>query len=229
MDAERAPDLVISALTTESDPRFEAFYSIYAASIPSREQKPRAQLVALVASSSYKVWLAEQPAQPGAPAQTLGLSVVFAPPEGGFCLLEYLAVHSAHRARSVGGKLFAHSAERALAGRPGVPLIIEVDAEGPTDPEQELRRRRQRFYQRLGCRRLLDCPYILPLPGQGEPPAMDLWAYFAEPPPTVRREALAGWLRGIYHHVYQRSPDDPRVVEMLRQMLEHVPDPVRFS
>ena len=39
MDAE----LEFSALTTEQDPRFEAFYSSYAASIPVREQKPRAQ------------------------------------------------------------------------------------------------------------------------------------------------------------------------------------------
>lgn len=224
MDAERSPELAFSAITTETDPRFEAFYSIYAASIPVREQKPRAQIEALVASPRYKVWLAEAHTQDDAPAQVLGLAVVYTPPAEDFCLLEYLAVDSAHRARAIGGRLFVHSAEQALAGRPGVPLIVEVDAEGPVDPEQELRRRRQRFYQRLGCRRVLDCSYVLPLPGQGAPPRMDLWVYLAEPSPVLRREALGRWLRGIYQHVYQRPPDDPRVAEMLRP----VPDPIRL-
>ena len=161
----------------------------------------------------------------GAPAQVLGLAVVYVPPSEDFCLLEYLAVDSAHRARAIGGRLFAHSAEQALGDRPGAPLLVEVDAEGPADPEQELRRRRQRFYLRHGCRRVLDCSYVLPLPGQGTPPPMDLWIYLAEPQPRLRRETLAGWLRAIYQHVYQCSPDDPRIAEMLQP----VPDPVRLE
>lgn len=225
MEAEPSPELTFSAITTAADPRFEPFYSIYAASIPVREQKPRAQLAALVASPRYKVWLAEARPRNDAPAQVLGLAVVYTPPAADFCLLEYLAVDRAHRARAIGGRLFVHSAEQALAGRPGVPLIVEVDAEGPADPEQELRRRRQRFYQRLGCRRVLDCSYVLPLPGQGAPPPMDLWVHLAEPAPMLRREKLAGWLRGIYQHVYQCAADDPRIAEMLRP----VPDPIRLQ
>ncbi|MFO0580291.1 MAG: hypothetical protein U1A78_40480 [Polyangia bacterium] len=225
MDAERSPELEFSALTTEADPRFEAFYSIYAASIPVREQKPRAQVAALVASPRYKVWLAEARTHADAAAQVLGLSVVYVPPAEDFCLLEYLAVDSAHRARAIGGRLFLHSAEQVLPGRPGVPMLVEVDAEGPADPEQELRRRRQRFYRRLGCRRVRDCAYVLPLPGQGAPPPMDLWVHLAEPQPILRRETLAGWLRGIYRHVYQCPPDDPRITEMLQP----VPDPIRLE
>lgn len=225
MAMEQNPDLVFSPLhgaDAVSGPRFEAFYRIYAASIPAREQKPRAQLEAMVTDPCYRILLAEEECADGAP-QTLGLSVIFAPPDQGFCLLEYLAVDGALRGRSIGGQLFLRGAEQALDGRSGVPIILEVDSEGPPDAEQELRLRRQRFYQRLGCRRILDCPYILPLPGAGAPPPMDLWVYFREPQALIRREALAGWLRAIYQRVYQRPPEDERIPEMLR----HVPDPVR--
>jgi ribosomal protein S18 acetylase RimI-like enzyme len=226
METERHPDLIFSPLCGDdaaSGPRFEAFYRIYAASIPVREQKPRAQLAAMVKSPSYRILLAEEERADGA-LSTLGLSVIFAPPNEGFCLLEYLAVDGACRGRSVGAQLFVRSAERALSGRSGVPVILEVDSEGPPDSEQELRLRRQRFYQRLGCRRILDCPYVLPLPGEGAPPPMDLWVYFREPQEPIRRDALAGWLRAIYQRVYQCSPDDERIPEILRP----VPDPVRI-
>jgi hypothetical protein len=73
--------------------------------------------------------------------------------------------------------------------------------------------------------RIAELHYILPLPGQGPVPEMDLMVYSAEPLRQLPKAELERWLRTIYRDVYHCSPDDPRIV----QMLQGVSDPVRLE
>ncbi|HET9800901.1 MAG TPA: hypothetical protein VFP82_04380, partial [Chthoniobacterales bacterium] len=105
-----------------------------------------------------------------------------------------------------------------------MPILIEVDADRECCAEHGVSRRRQIFYRRLGCRRIADCSYILPLPGKAPPPEMDLLVYAPERVPTIRRASLERWLQIIYRDVYDCSADDCRI----RMMLQRVPDPIEL-
>jgi hypothetical protein len=110
---------------------------------------------------------------------------------------------------------------QAAAGR-SVPVVLEVDSDREACGDEKIRRRRQQFYRRLGCLRLADLHYILPLSGNGPAPEMDLMVYSTELRRRLPKAQLEGWLRTIYRDVYHCPADDPRIARMLRD----VPDPV---
>ena len=143
---------------------------------------------------------------------------------GSFGLLEYIAVDKSHRGRGVGSELFEATVGAVYREHGAVPILLEVDSDRQPCPDREERRQRQNFYRRLGCSRVAACPYILPLPGKTEPPAMDLFVYVPNPAPTIRRANLERWLKLIYRDVYGCSADDHRIAIMV----DGVSDPIEL-
>ena len=205
-------------LITAIDQRFEALYAIYCESIGLREQKCRADLAAMVSKPNYRLLLAQDD------CSVVGFSIVFVASSESFCLLEYMAVDKSNRGRGVGAELFEETVGVVYRSRGAIPILLEVDSEREPSPDQAQRRRRQNFYRRLGCRRIADCAYILPLPGENAPPEMDLFVYVPEPAPTIRRAKLERWLKLIYRDVYGCSADDRRIAIML----DGVSDPIEL-
>lgn len=202
------------------EPAFRDLYEIYAASIAARERKPETWICAMVDAPEYRFWVMK-----GA-GRVIGFSILFLPPAERFGLLEYMAVAPERRNRGVGSKLFKQTMERAgtLDGR-SLPILLEVDSDREACSDQQIRVRRQHFYRRLGCVRISGLHYILPLPGQGPAPEMDVLVYSAEPLRQLPKRELERWLRTIYRDVYHRSADDPRIA----QMLQNMSDPVRLE
>jgi len=66
--------------------------------------------------------------------------------------------------------------------------------------------------------------YILPLQGEDPPPQMDLMVYLPDRQPLIRRHELEHWLKVIYNKVYDCSPEDPRIADMM----EAIGDPVKL-
>jgi hypothetical protein len=192
-------------------------YAIYAASIAAREQKPESSIRAMIGAPEYRVWVAK------AAGLVQGFSILFLQVTEGFALLEYMAVARDERNRGLGGELFRRSADRAVTpeGR-GVPVLLEIDSDREASSDRAIRTRRERFYRRLGCARVAGLHYIMPLPGEGPPPEMDLMVYAAEPLGRLRKSELKRWLQTIYRDVYHCAPDDPRI----GQMLDGLPDPL---
>jgi GNAT superfamily N-acetyltransferase len=199
---------------------FRELYEIYAASIAVRERKPEAWLCAMVRAPEYRVSVMK-----GA-GHVEGFSILFSPPAEGFALLEYMAVVRQRRNRGVGSALFKQTVQRAVApGAPSLPIVLEVDSDREACDDRQIRTRRQHFYRRLGCVRIAGLRYILPLPGHGPAPEMDLMVYRAEPLRQLPKSELERWLRTIYRDVYRCSSDDPRIA----QMLGAVSDPVQLD
>ena len=95
-----------------------------------------------------------------------------------------------------------------IAGNVG---LVEVD-----QPRDEKTSRRLSFYARLGCRKVGDLNYILPLRTHGEPPPMMLLSTPLDGPTSyISRETVQRALERIYESVYHQSPDDPRIAQML--------------
>lgn len=205
-------------LTASTDRRFDEFYAIYCESITLRERKSKAELSTMVCKPNYRFLLAQDR------DTVTGFSISFVEETESFCLLEYMAVDKRYRGHQLGSELFKATTSTVRGEHGASSILLEVDSDRELTADQELRRRRQNFYRRLGCRRIADCAYILPLPGEGPAPEMDLFVHLPESAPAIRRAKLERWLKVIYRDVYGRSPDDPRIAEML----DGVPDPIQL-
>lgn len=194
---------------------FRQLYEIYDVSIPARERKPEEWICAMVRAPEYGFWVMKDA------RRIVGFSILFLAPAERFALLEYMAVTPERRNRGVGSALFQQTTTRASS----LPIVLEVDSDREASDDRELRTRRQQFYRRLGCVRVAGLHYIMPLPGVGPVPEMDLMLYSADPRRQLPKSELERWLRTIYRDVYRSSPDDPRIAQMLRD----VSDPVRLD
>src|SRR6266550_3469299 len=203
---------------TALDQRFEDLYAIYCESIPLREQKSKADLAAMVPKPNYRLLLAQDD------SGVVGFSIVFVAGSESFCLLEYMALDKSYRGRGVGVELFEETVGAVYRSHGAIPILLEVDSDREPSPDHVQRRRRQNFYRRLGCRRIADCAYILPLSGENTPPEMDLFVYVPGPAPTIRRGEWEQWLKLIYRDVYGCSADDCRIAIML----DGVSDPIEL-
>jgi GNAT superfamily N-acetyltransferase len=202
------------------DPQFDAFYRVYAASIPPREQKGRRAMEALVDSPQYTSWVAR------AGDRVVGMAVVFAPVHADFALLEYMAVDAAVRNQGTGALIFTSVVKALDRRRTGVVLLLEVDSDREDSAgDREIRRRRKAFYQRLGCRAVKGLDYLLPLRGQGKPPIMDLMIHRSNEDQSIAKIDLARWLQSIFVDVYACRKDDERI----GLMLTPVSDPVTLE
>lgn len=195
---------------------FRQLFAIYTVAITAREQKSEDSIRAMVVAPEYRVWVAN------AAGRMLGFSFLFVPPADSFALLEYMAVASEQRGQGVGAELFRRSVAQAVTPKGSRrPVLFEIDSDREASSDEAVRRRRERFYRRLGCVKIAGLRYLLPLGGAGPVPEMDLMLYPAGPPTAVARSDLKRWLRTIYRDVYRCSPDDPRILQMLRPL----PDP----
>jgi GNAT superfamily N-acetyltransferase len=191
---------------------------IYEASIPASERKPVGAVRAMAADPDYQLIGAL------ADRRLVGFAAVFAPRDEPFALLEYLAVDEGSRGGGVGARLF-RAAVDAQPDRYGA-LLVEVESEDGDAGGRALRRRRQTFYRRLGCRRVAGLAYELPLRTAGPPPPMNLFVHSGgSPPRTLARAQLTRALRTTYARVYGQPATDPRI----ERMVGGLSDPVAFD
>jgi len=200
------------------DPSFDEFYSIYEESLPLRERKSKTRISALLSRPDYKTLLLKKN------GVVIGFSMLFIAPSELFCLLEYMAIHSAHRNLGLGRELFLRTFQDLVSDGGTLYGLLEVDSDREQSDDQELRRRRERFYRRLGCLRIDGLSYLLPLPGDGPPPEMNLMVYLPHSQPAIPSRQIEQWLKVLYHKVYECSPDDPRI----GQMMQCIADPVKL-
>jgi GNAT superfamily N-acetyltransferase len=212
-----AEPVKLEQLESSEGETFRQLYAIYAASIAAREQKRESWIAAMIDAPEYRVWVAK------AGGLVRGFSILFVPAAGGFALLEYMAVAPDQRNHGLGAELFRRTTEQAVRrGERPLPVLLEVDSDREASSDRALRTRRERFYRRLGCRRIAGLRYLMPLAGDGSPPEMDLLVYTAEPLGRLAPSEVRRWLETVYRDVYHCSPDDPR----LAQMVAGLPDPV---
>lgn len=212
------PGLSLRRLTSAADSRFDALYAIYRESIAPREQKPKAELAAMVSKPEYRFFAAQEG------ERMAGFSIALFMTAEGFCLLEYLAVDETFRRRGLGSELFQQTINVIREQAGAIPILLEVDSDREPGPDQDIRRRRRDFYRRLGCRRIANCAYILPLAGWSPVPKMDLFVHVVDPAAAIQRSTLQRWLQVIYRDAYKCSADDPRI----DIMVDGVPDPIQL-
>ncbi len=207
---DRVAELELARLDAGAAASFDTLFSIYSEALPKREQKSRAELLRMLADPAYRFFVASNE------SAVIGFAIVYVFPALDGALLEYMAIDRERRGRGLGAELF-----RATAAAVDLPLVLEVDAVEAGAGDNEVRRRRQAFYRRLGCRRVRGLAYVLPLPGPGPPPHMNLMIHGASSF-ELGRDHLRTWLKLVYTRVYHCRPDDPRLPAMLAGAMDPV-------
>lgn len=214
MNTTRFP---VSLLRSQADPFFGGLCRIYSESLPVREQKPLAELGAMVARVDYRFVLMTSE------DQCLGFCIFFVPLHMDFSLLEYMAVDQRHRESGLGSELFKRSA--GIAGIGDRLMLIEVDSDREVCADRDQRTRRRHFYERLDCRRVENLAYLLPLAGVGQPPEMDLMIRNPAAGPAISKSRLTEWISTVFRDVYSCKETDPRI----GRMMAPISDPVRLA
>jgi len=211
--------VAFAPLASAEGPEFEALYGIYTRALPPSERKSKQELAAMAAKPEYSFLVATRN------GAVVGFSAVFTPRENDFRLLEYMAIHRDHRGEGLGEELFRRSLASAGSDARISPVLLEVDSDQEASADAADRTRRLQFYKRLGCLRIKDLAYQLPLVSATAPPMMRLLIYRPKDSITISKDRLERWIKTIYSEVYGCSPDDPRIAAMLRPL----GDPVELA
>ena len=129
------------AASDADTPAFEQFFTIYAASLPVREQKSRQEIASLLTRPDYVILVLEEA------GDVVAFSVLYRSSTEPFCLLEYMATQPGLRNSGRGAVIF----RAGLDAMPGRSMVVEVDSDREAAPDRALRIRRKTFYRRLGC------------------------------------------------------------------------------
>lgn len=173
--------------------------AIYEEAIPEHERKSRDTIKAMLRSPSHRIIAAFDD------ETAIGLCILY---KGrSLALIEYLATASFVRGRGIGGQLYALA--RTEAG--SLPLLLEVEPECVADDGADMRARRVGFYRRLGCRKLANFAFILPLHG-GD---FRLHLMADSDRQSVDACEVGAWVREMYVDVYHCSTDDARLAAMI--------------
>jgi len=207
------------SLVAEDTVSFEAFYKLFVDSMPENERKTKVQMIKMAKASQYNILLLK------ASDAIVGYSVCFLPKNEAFVLLEYMAIHADFRSQGLGYDLFVQTFQHIKKTNTYDYALLEVDSDLENSDDLEIRQRRQRFYRHLGCLRVNNLAYQLPMRGQLAPPKMDILIYPMFDFYTISKAQLKRWLNVIYVDVYNASEYDPRI----NQMLEPVADPITLA
>lgn len=203
--------LTFLALGEASAADVARFLAIYHEALPASERKPDADIAALASRPDYAVDLLQLG------GEVAGFLIVYRAQDHAMSLLEYAAVDATRRNAGLGGVLL----DRALHLSQGRAMLVEVDTDrDELAADRALRSRRKQFYLRHGCRQIPGIAYIMPVIGQGTPPAMDLLVSTTDA--AIPRAQLRAWLSDIYVHVYGQPADAPAI----DQMIATAPDPI---
>jgi GNAT superfamily N-acetyltransferase len=192
--------------------RFAELFEIYASSIPRREQKKRDEIAAFAVRPDYRILALEED------STILAFSIVFLADRAPIALLDYMATREDRRSKGLGAAMFRASLEAAQ----GRLILVEVDSDRELNADNSIRARRKAFYRRLGCFQVAGLDYLLPLPGDGALPLMDLLVHFNGHRRPIGIDELREGLGIIFKDVYAQSETDPRI----GLMLEGLADPL---
>lgn len=201
-------NLLTETLSQKDGRGFDEFYDIYSASFPQSEQKPKEELLDMLHSPNYTIFISK------ADGKTAGFCIVFHSAQTSFYLLEYMAVESVYRSAGVGSKLFSHAINSVTEKYGEKPCLVEIDSPQQKSQEQKIREKREQFYKRLGCRKIEPFDYILAIKTREMAPQMKLLVYH-NTIQNISKTLLREWLEDIYMLVYGCSKDDERIGKML--------------
>ncbi|MDQ1244362.1 MAG: hypothetical protein QG565_702 [Campylobacterota bacterium] len=200
--------LSIDTLSQKNRDGFDDFHNIYSISFPLSEQKSKEELFEMLRALNYTFFVSKTE------GKMAGFCIIFHSIKTSFYLLEYMAVDASLRNLAIGSRLFSYAIEQIYSKHGIKPLLVEIDSPQQESQESEIRKARERFYKKFGCRKIDSFDYILAIKSEEIAPLMKLLVYHTKMQ-NILKPQLREWLEDIYMLVYGYSKDDERIAKML--------------
>lgn len=158
--------LVFKELTYDDNKLLKQSLDIYLTYFPPQETRPVEKTIAMIRKDdNYHLLAALQD------ETVIGISLLYLFPSLKFGLLDYMAIINEFQGKGIGTKLFNFTFKIFCSKVPdGTGLLMEIQKDKVQNiKENEIRKRRIKFYKNLGCKFLNGINYLLPSQIGGQP------------------------------------------------------------
>jgi GNAT superfamily N-acetyltransferase len=155
----------------------------------------------------------------------IGISLLYVFEHLKMALLDYMAVIPNFQGHGIGRKLFEFTYDEFNRLIPdNIGMFLEVPKENVADQDEKLRRKKRiRFYTKLGVEVLDKVNYLLPIE-KGDVEEMYLMIKTSNNLVWISKMSLADFIRSIYANVY-----DYRKSDLLDKTLTNLPDVIKVK
>jgi len=197
--------IVVKEILDFDSTEFQQSLQIYSSSFPPVETKPIERIKSMLRDDeNYHLYAAINK------NKVLGFSLLYFFKNLGIALLDYMAVAPENQSKGIGSIIFWHNIqelESKIANPVG--LILEVQREDGFGSTEAIRRKRRlRFYTKLGARLLEGVNYLIPPQYGSEPEKTYLMILLLKRVNSFTKETVVKYINAIYNGVYGYYEND---------------------
>ncbi|HZA69724.1 MAG TPA: GNAT family N-acetyltransferase [Nitrososphaeraceae archaeon] len=151
----------------------------------------------------------------------IGISLLYIFDNLKMALLDYMSVTPNFQRRGIGRMLFEFTNNELNRCVPdNIGMLLEVPKEDVSDPDEILRRKRRiRFYSRLGVKVLKSVNYLLPIQVDGDTEEMYLMIKLSKNITWISKKNTVDFIDSVYTDVY-----DYRRTDLISKTIANLPD-----
>lgn len=151
----------------------------------------------------------------------IGISLLYVFENLKMALLDYMAITPNFQRGGIGKKLFEFTDNKfnhLISDNIG--MLLEVPKETVSDLDERLRRKRRiRFYSKLGVKVLRGVNYLLPIQIDGDVEEMYLMIKLSKNITWIPKKSIANFINSIYSDLYEYRKSD-----LLDKTIDNLPD-----
>lgn len=151
----------------------------------------------------------------------IGISLLYVFENLKMALLDYMAITPNFQRSGIGRKLFEFTDNKfnhLISDNIG--MLLEVPKETVSDLDERLRRKRRiRFYSKLGVKVLRGVNYLLPIQIDGDVEEMYLMIKLSKNITWIPKKSIANFINSIYSDLYEYRKSD-----LLDKTIDNLPD-----
>jgi len=151
----------------------------------------------------------------------IGISLLYVFENLKMALLDYMAITPNFQRGGIGKKLFEFTDNKFNHLIPdNIGMLLEVPKETVSDLDERLRRKRRiRFYSKLGVKVLRGVNYLLPIQIDGDVEEMYLMIKLSKNITWIPKKSIANFINSIYSDLYEYRKSD-----LLDRTIDNLPD-----
>ena len=212
--------MIIKEIKNLTSAEFEELRSIYVSTFPLKNAKHLDTYInhihdMLRNDNRYHLYAAIEE------RSMIGISLLYIFDNLKMALLDYMSVTPNFQRRGIGRMLFEFTNNELNRCVPdNIGMLLEVPKEDVSDPDEILRRKRRiRFYSRLGVKVLKSVNYLLPIQVDGDTEEMYLMIKLSKNITWISKKNTVDFIDSVYTDVY-----DYRRTDLISKTIANLPD-----
>jgi GNAT superfamily N-acetyltransferase len=214
----------IKEIRNLTSPEFEELRNIYVSTFPLESTKQIGMFIShinrmLQYDNRYHLFVVLEE------GTMIGISLLYIFEYLKMALLDYMAVLPNFQGHGIGRNLFEFTHDEFNRLIPdNIGMFLEVPKENVVDQDEKLRRKKRiRFYSKLGVKILDEVNYLLPIE-KGDIEEMYLMVKSPTNLTCISKKSLADFIHSVYTSVYNY-----RKTDLLDKTITHLPDLINIK